>query len=123
MMRRGIGRRPSLVGTAARTAVVVGTASAVAGNSAQKRSASAEQAAKAQAYDDAAMQKSIDEAAARAVAQAQPAAPAPMAPPVAAAPAEGPSVLDQLKELAALKDAGILDDAEFAAAKAKILTS
>ena len=33
MMRRGIGRvgRPSLIGTAARTAVVAGTATAVAG--------------------------------------------------------------------------------------------
>ena len=30
-------------------------------------------------------------------------------------------MLDQLKELAALKEAGILDDAEFAAAKAKLL--
>jgi hypothetical protein len=65
----------------------------------------------------------MDEAAARAVAAQAQAAPAPMAPPVAAAPAAGPSMIDQLKELAALKDAGILDEAEFDAAKAKILAS
>jgi hypothetical protein len=30
-------------------------------------------------------------------------------------------MIDQLKELSALKDAGVLDEAEFAAAKANIL--
>ena len=52
--------------------------------------------------------------------QAAPAAP------VAAAPApaaEGPDKIEQLKELAGLKDAGILTEEEFAAEKAKILGS
>jgi hypothetical protein len=47
------------------------------------------------------------------------AAPAP-APPVAAA---APDPIEQLKELAALKQQGILTDEEFAAQKAKVLGS
>lgn len=78
----------------ARTAVVAGTASAVVNSSQQKQAAQAN------------------------AAQAPPVQ-APAAPP--AAPAAGPSMLDQLKELAALKDAGVLSDDEFAAAKAKLL--
>ena len=120
MRRRGIGRigRPSLVGTMARTAVVAGTASAVVGHSAQKQQAQAQAAANAQELDAIKRQQEIDAA----VQQATAAAPAPAPAPVAAAPAAaGPSMLDQLKELAALKEAGILDDAEFAAAKAKLL--
>lgn len=122
MRRRGIGRaaRPSLVGTAARTAVVVGTASAVSNKGAQKAAAQADTAARAQAYDEMQRQAEIDAAVQQAVG-AQAAAAAPPPPPPAPA-AAGPSVLDQLKELAALKDAGVLDDAEFAAAKAKLLS-
>jgi hypothetical protein len=117
MRRRGIGRaaRPSLVGTAARTAVVAGTASAVVNSSNQKRSAQAAAAANAQALDDMQRQAQIDQAVQQAVAAQAPAAPAP------AGPADGPSMLDQLKELAALKEAGMLSDDEFAAAKSKLL--
>jgi hypothetical protein len=126
MRRRGIGRapRPSLVGTAARTAVVVGTASAVSNKGAQKAAAQADTAARAQAYDDMQRKAEIDAAVQQAVnAQAAASAPPPPAPPAPPAPtAAGPSVLDQLKELAALKDAGVLDDAEFAVAKAKLLS-
>jgi hypothetical protein len=44
------------------------------------------------------------------------------APPPAAAPvAGGESRIDQLKELAALKEQGVLNDAEFEAEKARIL--
>lgn len=96
MRRRGVGRpaQPSLVNTAARTAVVVGTASAVSNK------AAANQAAKAQA-----------------------AAPAPPAPDVApAAPAAlSDDVYDQLKKLGELREAGILTDAEFDAKKTQIL--
>ena len=102
MRRRGVGRpaQPSLVNTAARTAVVVGTASAVSNK------AAANQAAKAQA-----------------------AAPAPPAADVAAAPAPAPDapaalsddVYEQLKKLGELREAGILTDAEFDAKKAHIL--
>jgi hypothetical protein len=44
------------------------------------------------------------------------------APPPAPAPApEAPDPIEQLKELASLKEQGILTDEEFAAEKAKIL--
>jgi Short C-terminal domain len=52
---------------------------------------------------------------------AQQAPPAP-APPPAAAPAPAPSpMIDQLNQLAALHQQGVLSDEEFAAAKAKLL--
>jgi Short C-terminal domain len=41
--------------------------------------------------------------------------------PPPAAPAAGPSVADQLQQIAALHQQGVLSDDEFAAAKAKIL--
>ena len=106
MRRRGMmrGGRPGLVGTMARTAVVAGTATAVSGGVARRQQAKAEQQAEAQAYEQQ---------------QAQP-APGP-APAPAAAPAPATDVVTQLKELAALKDQGILTDEEFAAQKAKIL--
>jgi outer membrane murein-binding lipoprotein Lpp len=43
------------------------------------------------------------------------------APPPDAAPAAGPSMADQLQQIAALHQQGVLSDDEFAAAKAKIL--
>jgi hypothetical protein len=43
------------------------------------------------------------------------------APPPQAAPAAGPSVADQLQQIATLHQQGVLNDDEFAAAKAKIL--
>ena len=43
------------------------------------------------------------------------------APPPQAAPAAGPSVADQLQQIATLHQQGVLTDDEFAAAKAKIL--
>ena len=42
-------------------------------------------------------------------------------PPPAPAPAAGPDMISQLKDLAALKEQGILTDAEFDAQKAKVL--
>jgi len=44
-------------------------------------------------------------------------------PPQAPAPAAGPSRVDQLKEIAALRDQGVLSEEEFAAEKARILGS
>jgi hypothetical protein len=111
-----------VVGTVARTAVVAGTASAVMNNSSQKREAQAQTAAKAQAFDEAQRQAELDAAVQQAVAAQTPAAPPPPPPAAAPAPAAaGPSMIDQLKELSALKDAGVLDEAEFAAAQANIL--
>ena len=43
------------------------------------------------------------------------------APPPQAAPAAGPSITDQLQQIAALHQQGALSDEEFAAAKAKLL--
>ena len=48
-------------------------------------------------------------------------APPPQQAPPPAAPAGGPSVADQLQQIAALHQQGVLSDDEFAAAKAKIL--
>ena len=122
-MRRRNGR-PGLIGTMARTAVIAGTATAVSGNvqqaAAQKQQAAAQEAAQqqAQAAEFAAMQQQV------AALQAQPPAPAP---PTSAAPppppAGGPGdLMAQLQQLASMHQAGILSDAEFSAAKAKLLS-
>jgi len=88
-----------LIGTVARTAVIAGTATAVSGGVQRRQAERAEQ---------------------QQVAAQQQAAPAP----VAAEPeAAESSMIDQLKELAALKDQGILTDEEFAAQKAKVLAA
>lgn len=106
MMRRRAVRpmRPSVVGTVARTAVIAGTATAVSGKVA------AHQASKAQA------------------AAPPPVAEAPVAAaPVAAAPAAPAAggltddLIDQLKKLGELRDAGILTDEEFQAKKTQLL--
>ena len=106
MRRRGIGRvgRPGLIGTMARTAVVAGTASAVAGGVSRRQQASQQQAADAEAF------------------RQQQAMAAQQAPPPAQAAAPPPAdLVTQLKELAALKDQGILTHEEFDVQKARIL--
>ncbi|WP_042378271.1 SHOCT domain-containing protein [Streptacidiphilus melanogenes] len=93
--------RPGLIRTAGRTAVVAGTATAVSGRVARRQQERAE-AAEAQA--------------------APPPAPAPAAPAPAPASGGGPGdTIEALERLAALRQQGLLDDAEFAAAKAKLL--
>ena len=90
---------PGLLRGMARTAVVAGTATAVSNRVSRRQ-------AQRWGYTD--------------EPQAQYAEPAPPPPPPApAAPAADP--IAQLKELAALKEQGILTDEEFAAQKAKIL--
>ena len=101
--------RPGLVGMAARTAVVAGTATAVSGNVSRRQQAKAQ----AQADDQYAQQQQY--------------APPPEQQYVQDAPAP-PSdstddVIEQLKKLGALKDAGVLDEAEFQTAKAKLLAT
>jgi hypothetical protein len=92
-MRRG----PGLVGMAARTAVVAGTATAVSGRVARRQ---AERYAEEQPQS---------------VQQAPP-------PPAAAAPAPAADdTVAQLQQLAALRDQGILTDEEFTAKKQQIL--
>jgi hypothetical protein len=104
---------PGLIRGVARTAVIAGTATAVSNNVSRRqgqRWAEKEQAAAQQAAPPPPPQ----------VVYAQAPAPAP-----APAPAGGltEDSIQKLKELAALKEQGILTDAEFAAEKAKILGS
>jgi len=116
MRRRG---RPGLVGLAARTAVVAGTATAVSGGMQQHQADKANQEYQAQAYQAQQQQAAMEAAAAQAVANAQAAAP----PPAPAAPAGGGSdLMAQLSQLGTLHSQGILSDDEFAAAKAKLLS-
>jgi hypothetical protein len=126
---RGRRGRPGLVGTMARTAVVAGTASAVVGASqnrqAGKQQAAAEQQAAQQAAFESQAQLADMQAQMNAMqaqqAPAAPAAPAPAPAAPAAAPGGGSDLIAELTKLGDLKAAGILDDAEFAAAKAKLL--
>jgi hypothetical protein len=121
MRRRGIGRvgRPSLIGTAARTAVVAGTATAVVGGMSGRKQAQAQQAADAQAYQQEQQQAAMEAAAQQAAAQQAAAQQA--AAQQAAAPAAAPDPIAELEKLAQLKAQGVLSDEEFAAAKAKLL--
>ena len=112
--------RPGLVGTMARTAVIAGTANATA-NAMNRRQAGRQQAA---ANEQAAQQAAFESQAQLAEMQAQlnavQAQQAPPPAPAAAAPA-GDDLIAKLQQLAEMKSAGLLDDAEFAAAKAKLL--
>jgi hypothetical protein len=94
---------PGLLRGMARTAVVAGTATAVS-NRVSRR-----QAERWSRQDDPYGEPAY---------QQEP-APAPVAAAAVAAPAADP--IQQLKDLAALKEQGILTDEEFAAQKAKIL--
>lgn len=98
---------PGLLRGVARTAVVAGTATAVSGRVQRRQAAKfADRDAQTavqrdQAYED----------------QQPDVAPAPAAAP----PGEDP--IQRLKDLAALKDQGVLTEEEFAAEKAKVLAS
>jgi hypothetical protein len=91
-------RRRPVLRTVGRTAVIAGTATVVAGgvNRHQQQKYAQQEGA------------------------AQQAAPAPEAAPVAAAP-DSDELINKLKELAKLKDQGILTEQEFNDQKAKIL--
>ena len=136
MMRRAAIRRgPGLVGTVARTAVIAGTATAVSGHMVDKRNqkAAAQQQEAYESQQVADMQAQLDAMQAQQAQQAMAPAAAPpayappaYAPPAAPAPAPaagGVDIAGQLQQLAALKAQGILSDAEFEAAKAKLLGS
>lgn len=112
--------RPGLIGLAARTAVVAGTASAVQGASARNQQQRAQSQYEQQQYEAAQQQAQIDAAARNAAAQYVPAAPA--APAAPAGSAGGDDMIARLQQLASLKDAGVLSEDEFAAAKKKLLS-
>ena len=120
MMRR---RGPGLVRTVARTAVVAGTASAVAGNvhhrqqqrwagqEAEEQAQYQEQAQAAQEHDQVAqMQQQLNQL------QAQQAAAA-----TGSQGGGGGDLVTELSKLGELKAAGILSEEEFQAAKARLL--
>ena len=120
MMRRAAIRRgPGLVGTMARTAVIAGTATAVSGAVVDRRNrkANEQQQEVAESQQVADMQAQLDAMQAQ---QAQ-AAIVPAAAPAPAPAAGGVDIAGQLQQLASLKAQGILSDAEFDAAKAKLL--
>jgi len=103
-----------LIGTVARTAVIAGTATAVSTSvAASKQQAAQHQAAAHQAQIDASVQQALAQ---QAAAEPQPVI-------VQQAPG-GPAndLIAQLQQLADLHKAGILSDAEFEAAKAKLLS-
>ena len=105
-------RRRPLMRAAVGTAVVAGTATAVSGRVRRRQDRRYQDQAEAQAYEQ--QQYAQPQ-------YAQPVAEAPPAPPPAAAP--GMTEVEQLSQLADLHASGALTDAEFAAAKAKILSN
>ncbi len=86
---------PGLLRGIARTAVIAGTATHVSNNVSRRQQSR--------------------------WAQQGPAEPEAYAPPPPAPAAAAPDLVSQLKELAALKEQGVLTDAEFAAQKARLL--
>ncbi|MFC1410094.1 SHOCT domain-containing protein [Streptacidiphilus sp. N1-12] len=100
--RMSRGGRPGLIGVAARTAVVAGTASAVSGRVSARQ-----------------QQQAADREAAQQAASA-PVAPAPVVP---EAPASGldDHALSTLERLGSLYAQGLLSEAEFTAAKQRVL--
>ena len=115
MMRRR--RGPGLVGTA----LVVGGASYVGTKAA---TSSAQKSAQEQAQEQAQNQQLAELQAQNAALQQQMAAPQTAPPAPAPAPAAPAGIdMEQLKQLGELHTAGVLSDEEFAAAKAKLLSS
>jgi len=106
MLRRRMGR-PGLVGAVARTAVIAGTATATSNAVNRRQAAKAQEQAEAQAYE----QQQYEQ---QQYAAAQP-------PPPAPAPAQD-DLTGQLAKLGELHSQGILSDAEFAAAKQRLLS-
>lgn len=110
--------RPGLIGLAARTAVVAGTATAVSGGMARRQQEKAQEQYEAEQYQAAQQQEAMQQAAAQAAAAQAPAAQA-AAPAGAAAP--GGDLVGELQKLATLQQQGLISPEEFAAAKAKLL--
>jgi hypothetical protein len=106
MLRRGmVGRRgPGLLGTVARTAVVAGTATATANAVRNRQDRRAQSAADEQTQQQAGYDQPQQQAA-------------------AGAPAPGADLASKIQQLADLHTAGALSDAEFAAAKSKLLAT
>jgi hypothetical protein len=104
---------PRLLRGVARTAVVAGTATAVSNRVSRRQANRWTQQSEAEAYEQQQQQQYY--------APPPPQYAQPAAAPAPAVPASDP--IAQLKELAELKNQGILTDAEFQAQKARILGS
>ena len=100
-----------LLGMMARTAVVAGTATAVSNRVSRRQVNRWQQKADAKAYEQQAPPEQQPPPQYQQPQYQQP------------APAAAPNLIDELKRLADLKDQGILSDAEFTAAKSKLLGS
>ena len=103
--------RPGLLGLAARTAVVAGTATAVTGGMISHRQKKAQAEYEQEQYEAAQQQTQVAEAAQAAVAAQSP----------PSAPGRSDGLVAELQRLATLHDSGALSDDEFAAAKARLL--
>jgi hypothetical protein len=116
-MRRTRRGRPGLIGTAARTAVIAGTATAVTTSVvASKKQQAHHQAVAQQAQIDAAVQQAVGQQAAQ--------QPAPVEPIAAAPTAAGRSteeLIAELHKLAELRQAEVINEDEFDMLKAKLL--
>jgi putative oligomerization/nucleic acid binding protein len=99
MMRR---RGPGLVRTAARTAVIAGTATAVSGSVYHRQQ-------ERYAREDAQQQAGYEQQAAQ------------YAPPPAAPPPDDPPYMAELERLSAMKQRGVISDDEFQAKKKQLL--
>ncbi len=110
--------RPGLIGLAARTAVVAGTATAVSGAAMRHQERRAQGQYEQEQYEAAQQQAQIDAAAQNAAVQYAPPAAAPAPPPAAGAD----DMIAKLQQLAELRQSGVLSDEEFAAAKQKLLS-
>ena len=126
-MRRSRMGRPSLIGTAARTAVIAGTATVVSGavagsmqKSAQQKAA-AQQAAAADAQQQAQGEPPVQADVAPVQADVTPEQAGVTPVPDMPAAQSTDDQLAQLQKLGELHQSGILSDEEFAAMKAKIL--
>lgn len=101
-----------LIGGMARTAVVAGTATAVSNRVSRRQAGRWQAQADAQAYQQQQYQQPP---------QPQYAAPPPPAPAAAPAASGSDDLIENLQKLGALRDQGVLTDAEFEAQKAKLL--
>lgn len=114
--RRG---RRGLVGTMATTAVIAGTATAVHGGMTDRREGKKEDAANEEYQQQAAYESQVQMAQMQAEMDALKAQQAPA--PAAAPAAGGTDIMGEIQKLADMKNAGVLTEEEFTAAKAKLL--
>ncbi|MET3565280.1 Short C-terminal domain-containing protein [Leifsonia sp. 98AMF] len=112
--------RPGLIGMAARTAVVAGTATAVAGGVQHHQQQKYQNQYEQEQYEQQQAAQQAQEAQAQQEAAAQQAAAQQAAAQQQAAPAD--DLMTRLQQLATLHTQGVLTDEEFSAAKAKLLT-